>query len=79
MPRILYEQGFNFSFYASDGQEPPHVHVFKGGQTAKWWLDPVAEQYSHGFTFKERAAIRRLVLANRLAFVQRWHAFFPPH
>jgi len=43
VPTILYEQGFRFSFFAADGQEPPHVHVVKGGAEAGWRLGPIAE------------------------------------
>ncbi|MFN0134324.1 MAG: DUF4160 domain-containing protein [Phycisphaerales bacterium] len=43
MPTILYEKGFRFAFYSADSGEPPHVHVRKGGGSAKWWLDPLAE------------------------------------
>lgn len=76
MPRIWYEQGFVFSFYASDGHEPPHVHVFKDGHEAKWWLDPPGEEFSRGYNAKDRARIKRIVASRRGTLVERWHAFF---
>ncbi len=48
MPTIWYEEGYRFWFYASDGQEPPHVHVERGQGGGKWWLTG-EEQWSRGF------------------------------
>lgn len=78
MPTIWHEQGFRFSFYASDRDEPPHVHVFKGRGRAKWWLDPVAEARSRHYTPAERSAIRRIVTARRDYFLAAWRRFFGP-
>jgi len=78
MPRIWYEQGFSFSFYAADGGEPPHVHVSKGGARGKWWIDDAREQWSHGFKVQEKRAIVGIIRANRRHFIQRWNDFFPP-
>jgi hypothetical protein len=77
MPTILYEQGFRFAFYSADRREPPHVHVFKGGAEAKWWLDPIAEARNWGFRTPERAAIRRIIRANHGLMLQRWREEFP--
>jgi hypothetical protein len=35
MPVVLRIRGFKFYFYANEGDEPPHIHVDKGGATAK--------------------------------------------
>ena len=32
---------YRFYFYASEGNEPPHVHVRRDRATAKFWLNPV--------------------------------------
>ena len=42
MPTLLIWRGFKFRFYALDVDEPPHVHVDRGGSNAKVWLQPVA-------------------------------------
>lgn len=76
MPTIWHEQGFAFGFYASDGGEPPHVHVFKGGGAAKWWLESVSEARSHGFTRADRSKIRRIVAKRRDFFLEAWRDFF---
>jgi hypothetical protein len=42
MPVVLRANGFKFFFYQADvASEPPHVHVGKEGNEAKFWLDPV--------------------------------------
>jgi hypothetical protein len=38
MPVVLRVQSFVFRFFANEGTEPPHIHVDKGGATAKIWL-----------------------------------------
>jgi hypothetical protein len=76
MPTIWYEQGYRFSFFASDGSEPPHIHIFKGGGSAKWWLEEVEEAWSRGFNKAERAAIGRIVRKQREFFLEAWGEFF---
>jgi len=41
MPVVLRVQGYKFWFYMADVVEPPHVHVGKDGNEAKFWLKPV--------------------------------------
>jgi hypothetical protein len=36
MPIVLRLKGYRFGFYASDADEPPHVHVKKNGKHAKF-------------------------------------------
>ncbi len=76
MPRIHYEQGFHFSFFAGDGHEPPHVHVRKGGATGKWWIEGGREEGSRGFKNSERAAIARIVRERRRKLLAAWNKFF---
>lgn len=42
MPVVLRVNGYKFFFYEADvANEPPHVHVIKEGNEAKFWLDPL--------------------------------------
>jgi hypothetical protein len=41
VPVVLRVHGYKFWFYMADIAEPPHVHVAKGGNEAKFWLKPV--------------------------------------
>jgi hypothetical protein len=40
MPTVLRLGPYRFFFYAGDGVEPPHVHVERDDNTAKFRLDP---------------------------------------
>ena len=42
MPVILRLKGYRFLFYAADIDEPPHIHVRREGDEAKYWLNPIA-------------------------------------
>jgi len=50
----------SFSF-ASDRNEPPHVHVAREPKTAKFWLSPVRLSYNYGFADNELNPIQGLV------------------
>ena len=41
MPTVLRIGPCRFLFYASDGDEPIHVHVLRDDEMAKFWLQPV--------------------------------------
>jgi hypothetical protein len=41
MPVVLRAHGYKFWFYEVDLGEPPHIHVGKDGNQAKFWLNPV--------------------------------------
>lgn len=56
--------------------EPPHVHVEKGGATAKCWLDPVEIARIQGFNPNERRRILALVGDHRDQLLESWDEFF---
>jgi len=41
MPTVLKTGPYRFYFYAGDRNEPPHVHVERDDNVAKFWIDPV--------------------------------------
>jgi len=41
MPTVLRHLGFRVFFYSREGTEPMHIHVEKGDNVAKFWLEPV--------------------------------------
>ncbi|PKB83306.1 MAG: hypothetical protein BZY88_02355 [SAR202 cluster bacterium Io17-Chloro-G9] len=57
MPNILRVGPYRFFFYAGDRDEPPHVHVERGGKAVKFWLEPLRLQHRRGF---RRAEINRM-------------------
>ncbi len=76
MPTVLRSGPFRFFFYAGDGGEPPHVHVERDDCEAKFWLDPVRQERSHGFSRKEINRIRVLVEQHQQQFLESWNEFF---
>ena len=76
MPTVLRVGPFRFFFYAGDGGEPPHVHVERDDSEAKFWLDPVRLERSHGFSRKEINRVRGLVEQHRQPLLEGWNEFF---
>jgi hypothetical protein len=42
MPKVFEWNGYRFFFFSNEGipREPCHVHIRKGGQYAKFWVNP---------------------------------------
>ena len=76
MPTVLRQDGYRFYFYSHEPNEPPHVHVDKGGATAKFWLQPISLARSVGFAAKDINAISRLVRDHRKRLIEAWHEHF---
>lgn len=76
MPTVLRVDGFRLYFYSHEPNEPPHVHVDRGGASAKVWLDNVALASNAGFSAKELGDVLRLVLAHQARLLEAWHDFF---
>jgi hypothetical protein len=78
VPAILRTQGFRIYFWSHEPNEPPHVHLDKGGASAKVWLDPVALASNVGDPAHELGVILRLVRAHQPELLEAWHEFFDP-
>lgn len=76
MPTVLRLGPYRFFFYAGDRDEPPHVHVERDTNIAKFWTDPVRLQNSGGFSRTEINRIQKLVEENRVALLESWNEFF---
>lgn len=76
MPTVLRRDGHRFYFYSHEPNEPPHVHVDKGGASAKIWLEPVAIARSSGYSAGELAVVARLVRQSQSALKRAWREFF---
>ncbi len=76
MPTVLRVGPYRVFFYASDRDEPAHVHVERDDDTAKFWLDPVRLQSSGGYGRNELNHIQRLVEENRKQLLRSWNEFF---
>ncbi len=76
MPTVLRTAGFRFFFYSLEGNEPMHIHVEHGDKVAKYWLDPVQLESSHGFHSQELNRLRMIIIENRITFQEAWRAHF---
>ncbi len=76
MPTVLRSGPYRFFFFAGDRNEPPHIHVERERNRAKFWLDPVRLQESGGFARSEINRIAELVEANRKLLIEAWNDYF---
>jgi hypothetical protein len=76
MPTVLRSGPYRFFFYAGDRSEPPHVHVERESNRAKFWLDPVRMQESGGFSGVELNRIAALVETHRDKLLEAWDEYF---
>ena len=76
MPTVLRWNGYRFFFFSNEGSEPPHIHVDKGGATAKFWLADCAHAWSVGFDAKEIRTLSAKVAEERERMLEAWHGYF---
>jgi hypothetical protein len=76
MPTVLRVGPYRFFFYAGDRDEPPHIHVERDEQIAKFWLAPVRLQYSRGFSRQELNRVQRLIEEHHVQLLESWNAYF---
>ena len=78
MPTILRVNGYQFYFYAEEGNEPPHIHVAKGSEDAKFWLSPASLAVNHGFRPHDLREIAGIIEENETLILEKWNEFFRP-
>jgi len=76
VPTILRVQGFRIYFWSHEPNEPPHVHLDKGGASAKVWLEPVALASNVGYSPGDPGIILRLIREHQPQLLEAWHEFF---
>jgi len=76
MPVVLRKKGYQFLFYASDADEPKHIHVRKGRKAAKFWLVPVMLERARGFRPHELNEAEKIVVEHLDYLLESWDAFF---
>ena len=76
MPTVLRSGPYSFRFYASDGVEPPHVHVHRENMRAKFWLNPVKFEKSRRFSGRELNRIKALIIESEEYLLEQWNEFF---
>lgn len=76
MPTVLREGPYRFYFYSHEPNEPPHVHVDRDNQSAKFWLEPVALARNMGFSAGELRRIERIVDEYASMMLRAWNEYF---
>lgn len=76
MPTILRPGAYRIYFYSHEPNEPPHVHVDRDRDSAKFWLEPVALARNLGFRPNELRNIERIIRENRDQLLEAWHEYF---
>lgn len=76
MPTIARIGPYRLYFVSHDLDEPPHVHVDRDAQSAKFWLSSVALARNLGFSPKELRALQRIVHEHQQEFLDAWKQFF---
>jgi hypothetical protein len=76
MPIVLQDGPYSFIFFSSDQGEPPHIHVKRDRQIAKFWLDPVSLFKNRGFKEHELNKIARVVVKHQEKLLEAWYDYF---
>ena len=76
MPHETSDGTYRFVFYASDWEEPPHVHVQREHRVGKFWLDPVRLERSGGFDSSETLRIARILERYQAFLMESWREYF---
>ena len=76
MPHETSDGTYLFIFYASDGEEPPHVHVQREHRVGKFWLDPVRLERRGRFGRSEIHRIERILERDQAHLMASWHEYF---
>ena len=73
MPVVHREGPYMFSFYSDEGNEPPHIHVRRDRNRAKFWLEPVTISKNAGFNQTELNRIARIIESNGATMLEKWN------
>lgn len=77
MPTVLVAGPYRMYFYSHEPNEPPHIHVDRDEQSAKFWLEPVVLARNLGFGPAELRRVQRLVAENQILCLEKWRERFP--
>lgn len=76
MPTVLRTGPYRIYFYSHEPNEPPHVHVDRGNQTCKFWLNPVSLSRNLGFSARELRRIASILTENEPQLLEAWYEYF---
>jgi Domain of unknown function (DUF4160) len=73
MPTVFRAKGFRFYFVSHDCREPVHIHMDRGAESAKFWLEPTRLARNQGFGGPELRAIEALLKEHHQLCLEAWH------
>jgi hypothetical protein len=73
---VLRSGPYRVYFYSHEPNEPPHVHVDRDDQSAKFWLEPIALARNLGFSPLELRHIQRMRRNSQTMLLEKWNARF---
>ena len=76
MPNVVSVGPYRFFFFSNESGEPPHVHVRRERNVAKFWLKDVSLASSGRFSAKELREIERIVSERQQELLEAWHDHF---
>jgi len=76
MPTVFRDGPYRFFFYASDRDEPYHIHVERDEKVAKYWLDPIRLRNSGGLDRLELKQIPSIVEKSQESLMEAWNEYF---
>ena len=76
MPTVLRVGPYRVYFYSHEPNEPPHVHVDRDVQSAKFWIGPVALARNLGFRADELRKIERIIAEHEEELLEAWYEYF---
>ena len=76
MPTVLRSGPYRVYFHSHEPNEPPHVHVDRDADSAKFWLAPVALSRNLGFSAQELRTIERLLTQHEETLLEAWNDYF---
>jgi len=76
MPTLLRVGAHRFFCYAGDRDAPPHIHIERDEDQAKFWLSPIRLQKNKGFSRTEINHIQKLIQEHQEQLLAGWNDFF---
>ncbi len=76
MPTVLRSGPYRFYFFSHEPNEPPHVHVDRDEDSAKFWLEPISLARNLGFSGHELRTIERIAQDNQPLLLEAWNGWF---
>lgn len=76
MPTVLRSGPYRFYFYSHEPNEPPHVHVDRDDDSAKFWLEPISLARNLGFRGHELRELEKIIHDNQHKLLEAWNGWF---